>query len=308
MVLVFFIYGLSFFLLGTVILAQARRDSGFWVERHLWLLAGFGLLHGLNEWLDMFLLLGSAQWGESGVKAIEVFRFFVGQVSYVFLLQFGVTLVLHGRNRCTWCPRATLAVCALFILGFAVRGWLCRFNKHWFLTSDITMRYLIAFPGAALTGAGFFLERRNPEIKRLDAPAVRGGLAGCLQVVNGSIGLVTGLLHSAAQQLDLPSWVLSHGSALKQLPSQIQLALLQSLQRIPQRGRQAFFGAIDALLHADGRLQQLCISRVAFKNGDGFGGARVIRCPLARLDQCVACRFGIAVAPLAPSEPPPGVA
>ncbi len=178
MVLVFFIYGLSFFLLGTVILAQARRDSGFWVERHLWLLAGFGLLHGLNEWLDMFLLLGSAQWGESGVKAIEVFRFFVGQVSYVFLLQFGVTLVLHGRNRCTWCPRATLAVCALFILGFAVRGWLCRFNKHWFLTSDITMRYLIAFPGAALTGAGFFLERRNPEIKRLDAPAVRGGLAG----------------------------------------------------------------------------------------------------------------------------------
>jgi len=178
MILVFFIYGLSFFLLGTVVLIQARRDSGFWVERHLWLLAGFGLLHGLNEWLDMFLLLGSAQWGEGGIKAIEVFRFFVGQVSYVFLLQFGVALVLHGRNRCRWCPRATLAVCTVFILGFAIRGWLCHFNKQWFLTSDITMRYLVAFPGAALTGAGFFMERHNPEIKRLDAPAVRRGLAG----------------------------------------------------------------------------------------------------------------------------------
>lgn len=178
MILVFFIYGLSFFLLGTVVLIQARRDSGFWVERHLWLLAGFGLLHGVNEWLDMFLLLGSAQWGESGIKGIEVCRFFIGQVSYVFLLQFGVAIVLHGRNRCSWCPRATLAICAVFILGFALRGWLCRFSEHWFLTSDITMRYLVALPGAALTGSGFFLERHNPEIRRLNAPAVQGGLTG----------------------------------------------------------------------------------------------------------------------------------
>ncbi len=178
MIVVFFIYGLSFFLLGVVVLLRAQRDSGFWVERHLWLLAAFGLLHGLNEWLDMFMLIGAQEWSESVQTSVSICRFFVGQVSYVFLLQFGVAIVLHGRNRSAWLSRAALAVCATFILGFAFAGWRTGFSKQWFLISDITMRYIVAFPGALLTGVGFFLERRNPEIVRLEAPAVRQGLTG----------------------------------------------------------------------------------------------------------------------------------
>ena len=109
MVLVFFVYGLSFFLLGTAVLFQTRKGSGFKIGQHLWLLAGFGLLHGLNEWLDMFLLLGGTYWNPSGLKVIEVIRFFVGQISYVFLLQFGMRLLVHGKKKYAWAPKASLA-------------------------------------------------------------------------------------------------------------------------------------------------------------------------------------------------------
>ena len=178
MIVVFFIYGLSFFLLGAVVLLRAHRDSGFWVERHLWLLAAFGLLHGLNEWLDMFMLIGASHWSESAQTLVSISRFFVGQVSYVVLLHFGVAIVLHGRHRSVWWSHATTAVCTVFIFAFAFAGWRTGFSKQWFLISDLTMRYIVAFPGALLTGVGFFLERRNPEIVRLEAPAVRQGLTG----------------------------------------------------------------------------------------------------------------------------------
>jgi hypothetical protein len=55
MLVVFFIYGLAFFLMGVAILLQPRLGSVFKIENSLWLLAGFGLLHGLGEWMDMFL-------------------------------------------------------------------------------------------------------------------------------------------------------------------------------------------------------------------------------------------------------------
>jgi len=45
---VFFIYGLTFELMGGQSLAPRRRDRTL-----LWdMLAAFGIIHGLNEWLD----------------------------------------------------------------------------------------------------------------------------------------------------------------------------------------------------------------------------------------------------------------
>jgi len=55
MTFVFFVYGLSFVVLGLTILIYPKKDSMFKLARHLYLIAGFGLVHGINEWVDMFL-------------------------------------------------------------------------------------------------------------------------------------------------------------------------------------------------------------------------------------------------------------
>ncbi len=90
MLVVFFSYGLAFFLLGIAILLQPKRGSAFKIGNSLWLLAGFGLLHGLNEWMDMFLTLGDTYWTPLGTEVIKVASFYFMAASFICLLHFGL--------------------------------------------------------------------------------------------------------------------------------------------------------------------------------------------------------------------------
>lgn len=99
MLVVFFVYGLAFFVLATAILLQSRRGSEFALANFLWLLAGFGLLHSAAEWIDMFLTLGDAYWTPLGTQLLRVASLYCGAASFVFLLKFGLRLVFHGHPR-----------------------------------------------------------------------------------------------------------------------------------------------------------------------------------------------------------------
>src|SRR6267143_3381741 len=99
MLVVFFIYGLAFFLLGIAILLQPRRGSAFSLGNFLWLLAGFGLLHSVGEWMDMFLTLGETYWTPLGMQVIKIASFYFAAGSFVFLLQFGLRVILQNRSR-----------------------------------------------------------------------------------------------------------------------------------------------------------------------------------------------------------------
>ncbi len=78
---IFFFYGASFFVLGTVCFAILRRG----VDTNVlpwWWLGLFGFIHGLNEWLDMIALsLGDG-------FLFKTVRLFVLVSSFVFLMEF----------------------------------------------------------------------------------------------------------------------------------------------------------------------------------------------------------------------------
>jgi hypothetical protein len=44
-----------FFSLGLVIIINPKKDRVFKLYKYIWLIAIFGILHGINEWLDMFI-------------------------------------------------------------------------------------------------------------------------------------------------------------------------------------------------------------------------------------------------------------
>ena len=77
MIVVFFVYGLSFFVLGLAILIYPKRNSVFALAPHLNWIAGFGLTHGFNEWLDMFILIQ----GTNPVPMLQLLRAAVLPVS-----------------------------------------------------------------------------------------------------------------------------------------------------------------------------------------------------------------------------------
>jgi len=57
MVVVFFFYGLAFFSMGLAVWMEAGRSPDLDGARALLFLAGFGLLHGIHEWLEVFTIL-----------------------------------------------------------------------------------------------------------------------------------------------------------------------------------------------------------------------------------------------------------
>ena len=58
--IIYFIYGLVFFVLGLAIALQSRHSSRLDLARNLTWLAAFGFLHGFNEWGDLFIPLQAA--------------------------------------------------------------------------------------------------------------------------------------------------------------------------------------------------------------------------------------------------------
>ncbi|MBU3954943.1 hypothetical protein KJ633_00610, partial [bacterium] len=150
--IVFFIYGLAFVVMGLVIFIQPKKESGFKLAGILWLLAVFGVLHGINEWLDMWAILRGRN------QTLDIFRWSILVISYFFLFEFGRRLFRIGGPKCPlWRKEIAkpfvwwlIPVIGLFIL---VSGFI---STDFWKTGSTWARYLLGFPGGILIGFGFF--------------------------------------------------------------------------------------------------------------------------------------------------------
>lgn len=152
--IVFFVYGLAFVTMGTAIATQPRPRSSFRLAGILWLLAGFGLTHGLNEWLDMWAIIR----GRSQV--LDLVRWFMVLISYLFLFEFGRRLfnVNSGTRQGGSVVRLGWWLTAVLTGAVLVVGALS--SDFWQVGSTMA-RYLLCLPGSVLTGAGFLTYFRN---------------------------------------------------------------------------------------------------------------------------------------------------
>lgn len=136
--IVFFIYGLAFVVMGIAILVQPRKESEFKLARILWLLAGFGLVHGVNELLDMWAIIKGRN------PTLDLIRWFHLVVSYFFLFEFGRRLFEIKKNKGWWIAPA---------IGFLVLISSLLSADFW-KTGSIYARYFLGFPAATLTAFG----------------------------------------------------------------------------------------------------------------------------------------------------------
>ncbi|MFH0797390.1 MAG: ATP-binding protein [Candidatus Omnitrophota bacterium] len=150
---VFFIYGLSFVVTGVAILVHPRsQDSLFRLSGIIWLLAEFGLSHGMNEWLDMFAIIRS-----SSSELFDQVRLILLTISYLFLFEFGRRFV--GLSFKKFLPNQVSTVILSFLVLVLINIPEC--------DQSIWPRYFLGLPGGLLTGTGFiFYYRGNQAILR----------------------------------------------------------------------------------------------------------------------------------------------
>lgn len=152
--IIYFAYGLMFFVVGLSIALQSRNSSRLDLARSLKWLAAFGFTHGFNEWGDLFIPIQSAYLAPRTVVLLHDFHLLILALSFAFLFQFGVAL-LRPLGRARWLHGASSALLAswFFLVFFPLQQLITDFQL-WHATANALARYFIGFPAGLLAAYG----------------------------------------------------------------------------------------------------------------------------------------------------------
>ncbi|KAA3661236.1 MAG: hypothetical protein DWQ04_17050, partial [Chloroflexi bacterium] len=91
-VIIYFLYGLSFFCMGMFVWVESGQASTFRLARAMGPLGGFGIIHGLHEWIEMFQNMPNAYLLPPWVLS-DTLRLIHLVLSFALLLIFGIRLI-----------------------------------------------------------------------------------------------------------------------------------------------------------------------------------------------------------------------
>ncbi|HVM70755.1 MAG TPA: ATP-binding protein [Anaerolineales bacterium] len=148
--IIYFIYGLVFFVLGLAITLQSRHSSRLDLARNLTWLAAFGFLHGFNEWGDLFIPIQAAYLSPKIITVLNYVHLLLLASSFACLFEFGAALLESLK------PQKWLHILAASL--FSAWGIIVFLPLHqeisdfttWFNTSGALARYFIGLPGGLL--------------------------------------------------------------------------------------------------------------------------------------------------------------
>lgn len=247
----YLLYGLSFYTMGMAIALQYRSYSSFRLAYSLSLLAAFALLHGLSEWGSVFIPVKVPNFGDLPLWKLIAIQRMLQSVSYFFLFCFGAKLISDTRyksqNLFWWLTIPTAA--------FLV--WLVQFSRfipmvgstgliQWLLHSECWSRYLLAFPAGVLTAYGLALQiteagnlNDKSVLRNLSLATVAFGLFAFfsgLVVPHGDMGWLSSILNATTFRnfTGLPIELFRTGTALLATYAITRLLVIFDLEKQKQ--------------------------------------------------------------------------
>lgn len=158
--LIYGLYGLAFFVTGVIVALESGRNSQLALNRALPFLAAFGLIHGIHEWIEMFLLMTPDT--STSPQTFEGISILLLAASFVVLVEFATRLMRLLDSKYAPLGHLTLILGALYLSGLvAYRIAIFQGNElvYWHF-ADILARYMLGVPGALLASAAMFVQRR----------------------------------------------------------------------------------------------------------------------------------------------------
>jgi len=152
-VIILFIYGQVFFVLGLAITLQTMRYSRLPLARHLHWLAAFGYAHALNEWGDIFIPIQARYLPSPLIHLFVTLQTIILAMSFAFLFQFGIESLRPLPGHWRYARFAPLTLFLLWFLGtmgaslIAVQHGVL---ETWHRDSAILSRYFLGLPGAVM--------------------------------------------------------------------------------------------------------------------------------------------------------------
>ena len=215
MFLVFFVYGLAFFITGLVVALESPRSSGLRLASSLSYLAVFGLLTGVAGWIDMVQAVPGltpspstmpfheiqpincfechadptlpASSAGAGVL-VDTLKLVLMVVPSLSLCYFGVRLWEeerdHSRRRLL--PLGLLSLWLLMVV--AVRAAVSFSPEQWLINAGILARYFLLLPASLVAAHGLLRERLR--LREMGVPQLASSCswAAAFFVVSGLAG------------------------------------------------------------------------------------------------------------------------
>ncbi len=196
-VVVFFLYGLGFFSMGLAVWLELGRSSEFRRTRALLFLAGFGLLHGIHEWVEVYTHLPGVDITTNpvGHLLLEVFRVGLLSLSFLLLAIFGLRVIFadgvsEDRGR-----RATIKwtgiLVGIWLVLVVITLWTHRpCGDNCVTAVDVLSRYTLAIPAAFLAAWAMVLQHRSFKARGMTVCARDLLWAALVLLIYGAVGQV----------------------------------------------------------------------------------------------------------------------
>ncbi len=156
-ILLFFVYGLSFFTMGiSALLQKGVKYSNFSLLQAIKYLGLFGLIHGFTEWVIMLRLTEVFIHRDPVIYLIQIL---MNTVSFVFLMIFG--LELYQRKSRRFNIGLPLGLFSLGLVGLGGAGLLLESVESSYPFFSALSRYFIGFPATVIVGVALLKQAKD---------------------------------------------------------------------------------------------------------------------------------------------------
>ncbi len=160
LILVFFCYGLAFFSMGQIVALESRGGSDERLRHALRPLAAFGIIHGLHEWLEMFLMLEVLPFFTGGELLWEGIRVALLSFSFLSLAAFGASLLSPNPSIRRLSLLLPLVQATLWSLGLLIMRGRFTVDSGLWDVADVWTRYILGIPASLVACAGLIAQQR----------------------------------------------------------------------------------------------------------------------------------------------------
>lgn len=155
---VYFLYGLAFFSMGLLVAFEGGRSADERLRKALRPLTGFGLVHGLHEWLKMFdhILVQLGHPNHPGLVGVELSLL---AFSFLSLAAFGSFLLSKTETAQRVSLIVPLALETIWVFGLA--NFIGDYKDMELINvADVWTRYVLAIPASVLAAVGLIAQQR----------------------------------------------------------------------------------------------------------------------------------------------------
>lgn len=160
LVLVFFLYGLAFFSMGLAVALEGGRGSDPRLRHALRPLAGYGLIHGAHEWVEMFQGVHIIPSSNDLGYLFEAARIILLALSFISLSAFGASLLSPSERIRRISLLLPLVQISIWGFGLLVLKGQYPYGKEMWDVADVWSRYVLGVPSALVATAGLVAQQR----------------------------------------------------------------------------------------------------------------------------------------------------